>query len=270
MSEPMASVPAADLKACCADFYASDWVRLLLGDSLHPGGLALTRRLGTLLGLKAGDRVLDVACGGGASAIELARTFDSRVLGVDYSTESVRAAAASAAEAGLSGSLDFMVGDAEGLAVEDDRFDVVVCECALCTFPDKNAAVREFERVLAVNGRVGIGDIVRSGPLPPELDTLLARVACLADARPLDEYTRLLEDVGFRVIAAERHDEALTSMVDDIRGRLLAAEPVVKLARVELPRAHFEQAKALAKSAAAAVFDGRLGYVLLTAAKGAP
>ena len=30
-----------DLKTCRADLYASDWARLLLGDSLHPGGLAV-------------------------------------------------------------------------------------------------------------------------------------------------------------------------------------------------------------------------------------
>ena len=30
------------IKACCARLYESDWARLLLGDSFHPGGLALT------------------------------------------------------------------------------------------------------------------------------------------------------------------------------------------------------------------------------------
>jgi arsenite methyltransferase len=68
MAEPLR--PAADeVKACCAALYESDWARLLLGDSLHPGGLALTERLGSLLGLGPGDRVLDVACGPGTSAL---------------------------------------------------------------------------------------------------------------------------------------------------------------------------------------------------------
>ena len=35
-----------EVKICCATFYQSDVVRMLLGDVLHPGGLALTRRLG--------------------------------------------------------------------------------------------------------------------------------------------------------------------------------------------------------------------------------
>lgn len=37
-----------EVKVCYATFYQSDLVRLLLGDVFHPGGLALTRRLGDL------------------------------------------------------------------------------------------------------------------------------------------------------------------------------------------------------------------------------
>jgi arsenite methyltransferase len=270
VTDPVAGAAPADLKACCADLYASDWVRLLIGDSLHPGGLALTRRLGTLLGLRKGERLLDVACGRGASALEIAGTFGSGVVGVDYGSESVRAATAAAAEAGLSRLVDFMVGDAEALPVQDGTVDAVLCECALGTFPNKDAAVGEFARVLTSSGRVGIADIVSSGPVPPELETLLARVACVADARPLDEYAKLLEKAGFRLTAAERHDEALTSMVDDIRGRLLGADLLVKLGKVALPGADLEQASLMARSAATAVREGRLGYVLITAVKAAP
>ena len=46
-----------ELKACCAAAYSSDAVALLLGDSYHPGGAALTRRLATLLELAPGQRI---------------------------------------------------------------------------------------------------------------------------------------------------------------------------------------------------------------------
>ena len=59
------------LKSCCAATYESDFARLLLGDSFHPGGLALTARIGELLELKPGQRLLDVAAGQGESAIFL-------------------------------------------------------------------------------------------------------------------------------------------------------------------------------------------------------
>ena len=60
------------LKQCCAKLYESDLVKLLLGDSFHPGGLRLTERLGSLLRLTAESRVLDVASGNGTSAFFLA------------------------------------------------------------------------------------------------------------------------------------------------------------------------------------------------------
>src|SRR5260370_39336051 len=75
---------ADEIKACCATVYASDWARLLLGESFHPGGLALTERLGTLLDLGPAKRVLDIAAGQGSSAIFLAQRFGCEVIGVEY------------------------------------------------------------------------------------------------------------------------------------------------------------------------------------------
>ena len=85
-----------DVKACCATLYESDFARLLLGDSFHPGGLRLTERLGAKLGLGAGREVLDVASGKGESAMFLAQRFGCEVVGVDFGPENVRQAHARA------------------------------------------------------------------------------------------------------------------------------------------------------------------------------
>ncbi|HCP22673.1 MAG TPA: methyltransferase type 11, partial [Dehalococcoidia bacterium] len=42
-------------KACYANLYQSDMAKLIMGDSLHPGGLGLTNKLGRLMGLERGD-----------------------------------------------------------------------------------------------------------------------------------------------------------------------------------------------------------------------
>jgi arsenite methyltransferase len=72
------------IKICCATFYQSDVVRMLLGDVFHPGGLALTQHLGEVIGLGPADHVLDVACGRGASAVHLAERFGCHVTGLDW------------------------------------------------------------------------------------------------------------------------------------------------------------------------------------------
>src|SRR5258708_33208364 len=85
-------IPADELKACCAALYASDLARLLLGYSFHPGGLALTERLGTLLNLDPGKRVLDAATRRETSAIFLAQSVGCAAFGLVYGSELVRGA----------------------------------------------------------------------------------------------------------------------------------------------------------------------------------
>ncbi len=245
--------------------YESDWARLLLGDSFHPGGLALTERLGNLLGLAPGQRVLDAAAGAGTSALYLAQRFDCQVIGLDYGQEAVATANTAAADADLIGKVHFEQGDAERLPFLDSYFDAVLIECAFCTFPDKTTAAAELARVLKPGGRLGLSDLTRSGPLPPELDTLLAWVACIADARPVEEYERYLEAVGLVIETIEAHDEVLAQSISDVRGKLLGAELLVKLKKIALPGGDFDQARAIARSAAAAVDEGKLGYVLMVA-----
>ncbi|MGH8305706.1 MAG: class I SAM-dependent methyltransferase, partial [Steroidobacteraceae bacterium] len=150
---------AEQVKSCCADFYASDWAGLLLGESFHPGGTRLTDRLADLLQLGRDSRVLDVAAGRGGSAIHLAQRRGCRVIGVDLSAANVDAATANARADAVDDLVTFVVGDAESLGIDNGDFDAVICECALCTFPDKAQAARGFARVLRPGGRVGISEL---------------------------------------------------------------------------------------------------------------
>ncbi len=268
-AKPLKAADAVDLKACCAAVYQSDWARLLLGDSFHPGGLDLTGRLGSLLslGAGAGQRVLDVASGQGTSAIFLAQRFGCEVLGVEYSDELVRQSTKAAEQAAVADLVRFTQGDAERLPVDDESFDAVICECAFCTFPDKRAAAAEFARVLRPGGRVGLSDLTRSDAVPPELQGLLAWIACIADAQPLDQYARYLECAGLDAEQVEPHNDALSRLVQDVRTSLLGAELLVKLKKMDLPNVDFDQARTLARNAAEAVRAGTFGYAIVTARK---
>ena len=259
--------PEQDLKSCCARLYESDIVRLLLGESFHPGGLKLTSRVGELLKLQPHSRVLDVACGKGTSAIHIAETFGSEVVGVDYSADSVQQANESADERGVADRAQFRRGDSERLPFDDGSFDAIICECAFCTFPDKAMAAAEFARVLKPGGRVGLSDITRVRELPPQLNTLMAWLACIADARPAGEYTSLLEVAGLRPDCIEVCDDALVEMVRQIQGKLLGLEIAVGLKKLELPGVDFSNAKELAGAVLSAVRQRQLGYAIVTAIK---
>ena len=255
------------VKSCCAATYGSDWTRRLLGDSMHPGGEALTQRLGLMLDLGPGSRVLDVAASRGVSAMTLAQCFGCEVTGIDLSEACIGAARDGALRAGVGEMLTFVVGDAEVLPFGEDKFDAVVCECSFCTFPDKLRAAREMARVLKPGGRLGLSDLILRGELPPKLRTLAGWVACVADARRDSEYIDYLESAGLRYAAVEPHDAALVDLVRQIRVRLLGARLLGKLGRISLAGVDMDQAVAVARAAEAAVESGNLGYALLTAVK---
>jgi arsenite methyltransferase len=261
------SLDPAAVKACCVTGYSSDVVTLLLGAAYHPGGTQLTRRLLDTLDVGPGDRLVDVACGIGTTGLLAAQEYGAFVDGVDLSQANVKLATSAAAAAGLADRVRFHHGDAEALPLPDAGWDVVVCECALCTFPDKASAAAEMARVLGRGGRVGITDITADPTrLPAELTSLAAWVACIADARPAGEYRGLLEAVGLRVTAVEHHTQALDRMIRQIAARLdllkIIARPRLNELGVDLTRTG-----PVLEAAHTAAREGILGYVLVVAQK---
>lgn len=255
------------VKQCCATFYGSDFARMLLGDSFHPGGTRLTHELGTLLGLTSGSTVLDVASGRGTSAFHLAASFGCKVTGIDLSEENVRQAAAEASQHGLAGQTEFQLGDAECLSFPEDAFDAIVCECAFCTFPSKQIAATEFYRVLKAGGNLGLSDLTRSAEPIAGLEGLLSWIACIGDALPVCRYAGILETAGFQLAEIKNHGCALVEMVREIQGRLLGAEIMAGLGKIDLAGVDFATGKQFAQAAVTAIRDGTLGYVSIIARK---
>ncbi len=263
----MSQTTGQNVKQCCAAFYGSDLARLLLGDSFHPGGTGLTSRLGQLTQLTHDSTVLDVAAGCGTSAFHLAQSFGCEVVGVDLSEDNVNMATEEATLRGVANRVSFQLGDAERLAFGANSFDVILCECAFCTFPNKQTAAKEFARVLTPGGRLGLSDLTRTaGPLP-ELDGLLAWIACIGDAQPVGSYSETLRLAGLTIETIEDHSYALTEMVHQIQGKLLGAEIAVGLKKVNLPGVNFADARRLAQAALSAIKDGKLGYAVVGAIK---
>ena len=255
------------LKLCCTAVYENEWTKLLLGDSFHPGGIELTTRLGELLNLSAADHLLDVAAGQATSAIHLAKMFGCRVTAVEYGKKAVVAAQTAVSAAGVADLVTVQHGDAESLPCPDDYFDALICECAFCTFPNKETAVSEFTRVTKSGGRIGLSDLTRAGTLPAELEGLMGWIACIADAQPIEKYTTYLQNGGFQITGAENHDGALADMVRSIQSKLLGAEIMIGLNKLTLPDLDLKQAKSIARHAAQAVRQGKLGYALLVGVK---
>jgi arsenite methyltransferase len=251
------SVAAREIKACCTAAYSSPAAAFLLGDSYHPGGAVLTSRLVRALELRRGQTVVDVASGPGTSALQLAQESDCDVIGIDLSADQVAAARRSAVRARLDGRVQFIQGDVEALPLADGTMDGALCECALCTFPDKPAAARELARVLRPGARLALSDVTaQPEQLPPELGTLHGWVACIAGARPIELTAEVLADGGFDIERTERHDAALAALLKRVRDRL----DVAGMLDTGFADDDIAHARDLVAAAAEALVAGVLGY----------
>ena len=208
-------------KACCADLYQSDVARLVFGDSLHPGGLALTNRLARLMEVQAGDWVLDLASGRGVSALAVSRVFHCNVVGIEFGAASVAESLAKSTESPSAPASYFIRGDAECPPIRPGRFDSAFCECSMSLFMDKAGAVGEITRLLRPGGRFGLSDVTLApGPLPTELDGAVGQLLCLSDALDVQGYLSLLEGAGLKVVQQEDSSAEILKIMDQVEGKL--------------------------------------------------
>jgi ubiquinone/menaquinone biosynthesis C-methylase UbiE len=109
------------------------------------------------LGLAAGDSVLDLCCGTGASAIPAARAVGAagHVLGIDVAGALLELARARAAHEGLA-SVEFRQGDATRTGLPDGSFDAVVCVFGVFFAPDMAAFAAEMWRQVRPGGVLAI------------------------------------------------------------------------------------------------------------------
>ncbi|GAA5008690.1 class I SAM-dependent methyltransferase [Actinopolymorpha pittospori] len=131
-----------------------------LDTTLDPRGPDSLFELVSAMDLPVGSRVVDVGCGRGRQAIELARRFRFTVLGIDpfYRT----ADAAKEAETLGSGAVRFADATAESIPLDDAQVDLIFCRESLM-YTDLPAAMTEFTRVLRPGGR-GLVYLVLNDP----------------------------------------------------------------------------------------------------------
>lgn len=109
------------------------------------------------VGLQAGERVLDVACGTGFVTTPAAGRVgrSQTVTGVDINIGMLEIARATSSGDDAA-AVEWVEASVKDLPFPDGRYDVVLCQQGLQFFPDRPAALREMHRVLAASGRLGV------------------------------------------------------------------------------------------------------------------
>ena len=105
-------------------------------------------------------RVLDVATGTAAVAIELANAQPGRtVVGIDQSTEMLAAGRAQVERAGLASRIELLEGRAESLPAGDGEFDALTVTYLLRYVDDPGATLRELARAVRPGGTVAMLEV---------------------------------------------------------------------------------------------------------------
>jgi demethylmenaquinone methyltransferase / 2-methoxy-6-polyprenyl-1,4-benzoquinol methylase len=113
------------------------------------------------------DRVLDVASGTAAVAIELVRQHGCSVVGLDQSPEMLATGRTRLERAGLSGRIALVEGRAEELPFANGEFDALTFTYLLRYVDDPAATLAELARVVRAGGTIASLEFgVPPGPLP--------------------------------------------------------------------------------------------------------
>jgi 27-O-demethylrifamycin SV methyltransferase len=255
--------------------------QLIMGEEFHYGYFetpstpleqataALTEQMRDRAAIGAGDRVLDVGCGTGRQACELA-DLGARVLGITTSSRGVEAATELAAERGAPNTR-FERRDGMDNALEDESFDVVWALESSHLMRDRPALLGECVRVLVTDGRLVLCDLIRRREIPfaevrdRRKDFALLR-AVFGDAHmePLEAYTATLEQLGMTMTDSTDITQPTLPTFAAWRARVEAQESALR--DLIGPRAveDFVEGTNILESF---WLDGTLGYGILAAVK---
>lgn len=123
-------------------------------------------------GLRAGEVVLDLGCGGGIDTILAAFAVapGGRAIGLDMLPEMLEVAARNAGDAGVT-DVQWLRGDMEAIPLPEASVDVIISNGVVNLSPRKSRVFAEMYRILRPGGRFAVADIVLDDDLPPEIAT---------------------------------------------------------------------------------------------------
>ena len=202
-----------------------------LDQSLNPRPPEMLYGLVEKLDLAAGSDALDVGCGKGNHACELARRFGFRVTGVDPLDGNLEIARDAAVAEGLAGRVTFAKGSMEELPSEDAAFDLVWCRDMLVHVGDLRRGCAECARVLKPGGSAVVFTTYATERMEPKESARLCDALGLVPANLSRPYVEgCFEEAGLQTLSCEVLGSELMQFYEERDGR--CTRELMRLARM--------------------------------------
>ncbi len=152
--------------------------------------------------VRDGMTILEVGCGNGITAIELARQYEVQILALDFAEEMITAAKSLALDHVLRGRVEFQVGDFKSISHVSDRFDLIYTERVLINLPHWPNQEQAIVSILAVLAEGGLYVMCENSQDGLERLNELRRRVDLPEIKP-PWHNRYLRDVELKDIEVE-------------------------------------------------------------------
>jgi len=173
----------------------------VFGDYALASRVAEAERLARMVGARAGDCAVDLACGSGTLALRFAHHV-RWICGVDLTPAMLNRAQHFAANESIL-NVAFALGDAEALPFADDTLDLAVTSYSLHHMSDPSRVIGEMARVVNRGGRVGVFDIlVPEDSSVAEMNNRIERIRDRSHTRtlPRSEFEAYFANHGLRIL----------------------------------------------------------------------
>lgn len=200
-----------------------------------PAGKEFTLTAGRLSCIHPGARVLDMGCGYGEGACNLAQEFRCRVTAVDTNRESIEWAQQRAIERGVSHLIDFRTEDILQSEFPEESFEAIFSEGGVFSLISREEGLKRAHSWLGPRGWLAFSDLIVTGEdTPPELLEVFENDRYRYETEA--SYRELIQNHGFNIQLIclapqsgwDNYYARMAKHLEDDQGQY--ADPKVKLA----------------------------------------
>ena len=190
-----------------------------------PGGLNTIKTVSRMLNLSDRTKILDIGTSTGHTALEFGRLLNCEVVGIDINDESIKTAKERCSRFKLD-KVKFQIDDATNMSFKDETFDVVFAGNVTSLVNNRDAALKEYWRVLRPSGYlVAVPMYYIQDPSDKLVDDVRKAIQVNIQVQHKDDWKKfflrdsdeIFEEVDFKFLKCS--DDEINAFCEDILKR---------------------------------------------------